>query len=159
MYGKDRHNRCPFAKGHQNSAQKGTVLCLRAPFWYRLFLSVHPFIKGCQRFILSLVYKLFTNAGSLKCVPSFKLSGSVKCTEVTPKTKIENGEIGHEVTLDVANGIGQCKQLCEAAPQDHGFLCIILEWEDKPKTCKLFSQYTGLVEDKNFKVVICEEGT
>ncbi len=26
LYGKDRQNWCPFAKGHQNSAPKGTVL-------------------------------------------------------------------------------------------------------------------------------------
>ena len=26
LYGKDRQNQCPFAKGHQNSAPKGTVL-------------------------------------------------------------------------------------------------------------------------------------
>ncbi len=46
LYGKDRQDRYPFAKGHQNSAQKGTVLrtvkWCRAPFQYRLLFSVWP---------------------------------------------------------------------------------------------------------------------
>ena len=73
-----------------------------------------------------------------------------------------SGEVREERVLDGANGIGQCKQMCESAYTELGFPCLALTWEDAYKTCRL---YTGdrdgqitTTDDNNFKVVICEKG-
>ncbi len=144
------------------------------------------FINWWAILILILLLKIYYNTSIEKPISysNCVVLGEVKCSGVTPKTKID-GTVKHTAQL---NGLGQCKRLCESAPWNLGFRCVALDWQDNgvsgsesesdkseksedksedkseekkdsKKICRLYATFKGTVSDKNFKSVICLEGT